>query len=305
MTSMSLIRRFLPPTAELCAFEAAARRRSFTAAAEELNLTQSAVSRQIRSLEMLLGADLFIRERQTVRLTAAGEAFAHEVREALQRIATATLGFRANPLGGTVNLAVLPTLGARWLTPRLPDFTAAHPDITVNLITRFESFDFQAGSLDAAIHFGADHWPGARLDFLMEETVVPVCSPHLKARHGYAVAADLATAPLLHLVSRPDAWERWFDAMAVPVAEVHGMLVDQIVFAAQAAIAGMGVAVVPRFLVEDELRRGELVLAVDRPLRSQGNYYLAWPPGKQDFAPLQAFRRWLLTQAAEPHTVSV
>ncbi len=293
---MTLVRRFLPPTAELCAFEAAARRLSFTAAAEELNLTQSAVSRQIRSLELLLGSDLFVRERQTVRLTAAGEAFAHEVRGALQRIATATLGFRANPLGGTVNLAVLPTLGARWLTPRLPAFIAAHPDITVNLITRFESFDFQVGSLDAAIHFGADHWPGARLDFLMEETVVPVCSPRLKAEHGLAAAEDLATAPLLHLVSRPDAWERWFDAMGVPVAEVHGMLVDQIVFAAQAAIAGMGVAVLPKFLIEDELQRGDLVLAVDRPLRSQGSYYLAWPPGKQDFAPLQAFRRWLLAQ---------
>ncbi|ALM87180.1 LysR family transcriptional regulator [Bordetella sp. N] len=294
---MSLIRRFLPPTAELCAFEAAARRQSFTAAAEELNLTQSAVSRQIRSLEMLLGADLFIRERQTVRLTAAGHAFAQEVRGALQRIANATLGFRANPVGGTVNLAVLPTLGARWLLPRLPDFIAAHPDITVNLITRFEPFDFQAESLDAAIHYGADHWPGARVDFLMEEMVVPVCSPRLKARHGYATAADLATAPLLHLVSRPDAWERWFDAMDVPVAEVHGMLVDQIVFAAQAAIAGMGVAVLPKFLIEDELRRGDLVLAVDRPLRSQGNYYLAWPPGKQDSAPLQVFRQWLLAQA--------
>ncbi|WP_313370273.1 LysR family transcriptional regulator [Achromobacter animicus] len=296
---MTLLRRFLPPTAELCAFEAAARRQSFTAAADELSLTQSAVSRQIRSLETLLGADLFIRERQTVRLTAAGEAFAHEVRGALQRIATATLGFRANPVGGSINLGVLPTLGARWLAPRLPEFLAAHPGITVNLATRFEPFDLQASSLDAAIHFGADHWPGARLDFLMGEIAVPVCSPELKERHAFADPADLATAPLLHLMSRPDAWERWFDAMSVPVAEVHGMLVDQIVFAARAAVAGLGVAMLPTFLIEDELRRGELVLAVDCPVRSLGNYYLAWSPAKQDFAPLQAFRQWLLDQSRQ------
>lgn len=295
---MTLARRSLPPTAELRTFEAAARRQSFTAAAEELNLTQSAVSRQIRSLETLLGANLFIRERQTVRLTAAGEAYAQEVRGALLRIATATLGFRANPMGGTVNLAVLPTLCMRWLVPRLPDFGAAHPGITINLITRFSPFDFQAGSLDAAIHFGADHWLGAQLDFLMMETVLPVCSPQLKIRYGFSKAADLVTAPLLHLMSRPDAWERWFDAMDVPVKEVHGMLVDQIMFAVQAAVASMGVAVLPKFLIEDELQRGDLVLAVDQPLRSQGNYYLAWPPAKQDYPPLQAFRQWLVAQAA-------
>ncbi|RYH16045.1 MAG: LysR family transcriptional regulator, partial [Alcaligenaceae bacterium] len=115
---MLLSRKFLPPMSELCAFEAAARHESFTAAAGELNLTQSAVSRQIRSLESLLGAELFTRERQKVTLTLAGQAYAAEVRTALQRISMATLGFQANPQGGTLNIAILPTFGTRWLAPR-------------------------------------------------------------------------------------------------------------------------------------------------------------------------------------------
>src|SRR5690242_8560404 len=126
MTLPVLPRRFLPQMSVLAAFEAAARLQSFTAAAEELNLTQSAISRQIRSLEDQLGAELFVRERQTVRLTVAGSSYANEVRRALQLIATATLALRANPNGGTLNLAILPTFGTRWLAPRLPAFLQAH-----------------------------------------------------------------------------------------------------------------------------------------------------------------------------------
>jgi LysR family glycine cleavage system transcriptional activator len=119
---MAIARRFLPSMSLLRAFEAAARHQSITAAAEELNLTQGAVSRQIRALEELLGSDLFLRERQTIRLTSAGETYAREIREALRRISSATLSFRANPKGGTLNLAILPTFGTRWLAPRLSGF---------------------------------------------------------------------------------------------------------------------------------------------------------------------------------------
>ena len=289
----TLPRRFLPPMSALAAFEAAARLQSFTAAAAELNLTQSAVSRQIRTLEVQLGAELFVRERQTVRLSAAGEAYAPEVRRALQQIAAATLALRANPQGGTLNLAILPTFGTRWLAPRLPGFLAAHPGITINLSTRLAPFDFQADPLDAAIHYGPPEWPGARLDFLMNETVVPACSPALREQHQLRGAADLLRAPLVHLVSRPDAWERWLRAAGVPFTEVHGMLVDQFAVAAQAAIAGLGVALLPSFLIDTELARGDLVLAVNQPLASTEAYHLAWPLGREHHPPLLAFRRWL------------
>lgn len=293
-------RRFLPPMTVLCAFEAAARHQSFTAAATELNLTQSAVSRQIRSLEDLLGADLFIRERQTVRLTVAGESYALEIRSALRRISTATLGFRANPKGGTLNVAILPTFGTRWLAPRLPSFISANPGVTVNLTTRLAPFDFQVDTVDAAIHFGTPEWPGGKLDFLMGETVVPACSPAMLKANKVRKPADLLQLPLLHLVSRPDAWERWFHAMKVPFGEIHGMLVDQFAMAAQTAIAGLGVALLPRFLIESELSSGDLVVAIDKPVESTERYYLAWPPNRENYPPLQAFREWIRNAARTP-----
>lgn len=299
MITMLLSHRFLPPMSLLRAFESAARHQSFTAAAAELHLTQSAVSRQIRSLEELLHSTLFIRERQTVRLTLAGEAYAQEIRAALMRISNATLGFRANPKGGTLNLAILPTFGTRWLAPRLPGFLAAHPGITLNLTTRLSRFDFELEAVDAAIHFGLPDWPGAELEFLMSETVVPACSPALKQQHGFAAPADVLKAPLLHLVSRPDAWEHWLQAHGTPVTEVHGMLFDQFAVAAQAAISGLGVALLPRFLIEAELERGDLVEAVAQPhpIESAERYYLAWPASRSSYPPLQAFRQWICATA--------
>ena len=290
---MTWSRRFLPSMALLRALEASARLQSFTAAAAELNLTQSAVSRQIRALEELLGGDLFVRERHAVRLTQAGEAYAQEVPEALGRISTATLGFRANPSGGTLNLAILPTFGTRWLAPRLPDFVAEHPGITINLVTRLAPFDFRMEQIDAAVHFGQPDWLGAELDFLMSETVVPACSRKLRELHGFETPTDLLKAPLLHLVSRPQAWKQWFAAMRTSVDQVPGMLVDQFAMAAQAAMAGLGIALLPKFLIEQELARGDLVEALDGPVQSADSYYLAWPSGRGDYPPLRSFRRWI------------
>ncbi|MGC4027447.1 MAG: LysR substrate-binding domain-containing protein [Steroidobacteraceae bacterium] len=291
-------RRFLPPMSVLCAFEAAARHLSFTAAAEELNLTQSAVSRQIRSLEKLLGSELFVRERQAVRLTRAGEAYAEEVRRTLRRISSATLAFRANPEGGALNLAVLPTFGTRWLAPRLAGFLAANPGITVNLTTYLAPSDFLLETVDAAVHFGLPHWPGAELEFLMSESVVPACSGELLRAHRFSEPADLLKAPLLHLTSRPDAWENWFRTKGVDTGNIHGMLVDQFAIAAQAGISGLGVALLPTFLIEGELARGDLVKAVPAtPVESTERYYLAWSPGRASYPPLAAFRNWIQERA--------
>src|SRR3546814_10699085 len=146
---MNLIpRRFLPPTPLLYVFESAARTQNFTLAARELSLTQSAVSRQIRAVKELLGWPLFHREKQNGYLTLAGSAYAREVRDALNRIASATLGFRANPAGSSLRIAVLPLFGARWLVPRLPGFLAENRDISVNLVTRTTAFDFRLDTVD-------------------------------------------------------------------------------------------------------------------------------------------------------------
>ncbi len=281
----------------LCSFEAAARHESFTAAAQELSLTQSAVSRQIRALEEILGSDLFYRERQTVRLTLAGDSYARDVRDALTKVSTATLSFRANPRGGSLNLAVLPTFGARWLAPRLPKFAAAFPDIMINLTTRLAPFDFALDSVDAAIHFGLPDWSGAEMEYLMDESVVPVCSPEMLDRFAFAAASDLLAAPLLHLASRPDAWERWFTSANCEFDDLHGMLMDEFALTSRAAAAGMGVALLPQFLIETELSRKELVVAFDAPAGGAEQYFVAWPLGRGDYPPLVSFRNWILEEA--------
>lgn len=290
---MAVPRRFLPHTSLLVSFEAAARLGSFTAAAEEIALTQSAVSRQIRTLEEQVGVELFLRERQTVRLTAAGEAYARDVRDALRRIGAATLNLRANPLGGTLNLAILPTFGTRWLAPRLPRFLAMSPGVTINLSTRLSAFDFSLESFDCAIHFGRDDWPGASHQWLMGEQLIPACSPAFLAMYKVSTPTDLRNVPLLHLTSRPDAWEKWLGLHGVGADNVHGMLVDQFATAAQAAAAGLGIALLPTFLIQPELERGELVAALDLSMTSSESYYLVWPTERALLPPLLAFQAWL------------
>lgn len=289
-------RRFLPSLSLLSAFEAAARTGSVTAAAQELGLTQSAVSRQIAALEKQIGVALFLRERQTIRLTIAGDTYAREVREALRRISSASLNLRANPAGGTLNLAILPFFGSRWLAPRLPRFITAYPGMTVNLITRLEPFEFRFDTLDAAIHFGEARWPGAVLTFLMQEEVVPVGSPELIRRLEISSPEILLQAPLLHLNTRPDAWETWLRARNVAFEALHGMLFDQFLTMVEAAAAGLGIALLPKFLIARELQAGQLVPAVNHGELRSGNYFLACPPERASYPPLAAFREWMLSE---------
>lgn len=296
---MRIPRRFLPPTALLMAFEAAARTGSFTRAADELNLTQSAVSRQIRALEDQLGAELFVRERQSVRLTEAGEGYAREIRAALRHIGGASLSIRATPNKASLNLAILPTFGGRWLMPRIGGFLQAHPDITVHFFTRMEPFEFEAEPFDAAIHFGHPAWRNADSIQLMRETVLPLAAPSLARGARYESAEDLLAAPLLHLSSRPDAWERWFGANGVYCEVLHGSVFDQFETIAQAARAGLGVALLPQFLFTEEVERGALVPVWRAPMESDEGYHLVWPTSKADNRALRVFRDWIRREAAE------
>lgn len=286
-------RRFLPSLSLLSAFEAAARMGSITNAAKELDLTQSAVSRQIKALEEQVGVELFVRERQTIRLTLAGDSYAREIREALRRISTASLNLRANPDGGTLNIAILPSFGTRWLAPRLGDFLAQNPGITINLMTRLRPFDMRHDSVDAAIHFGEAYWPGAELTKLMGEYTVPACSPAFLARHHLESPADFLRASLLHLTSRPDAWEKWFAAHNVEAPPLHGMLFDEYGTSSASAVSGLGVGLFPSFLIRAEVERGDLVSFEDYGVESFDGYYLACAQERVDYAPLAAFRAWL------------
>lgn len=286
-------KRYLPSTSMLLAFDVAARTGSFTAAARELNLTQGAVSKQIIALEQLVGVELFDRTRNAVELTHAGRTYARDIRSALDLVVSASMRLISNPQGGTLALAVLPTFGTRWLMPRLPGFLAEHPGITVNFVTKLSPFDFHIEHLDAAIHFGASSWPHAESTYLMGEEIVPVCSPAFLERRAPRSPEDLARSPLLHIASRRDAWAGWFHAQGVSLPTAEGMYFEEFMAAAQAAAAGLGAVLLPEFLIQGELDRGELVKILDLPLRSEQGYYLVVPHENADYGPVVAFREWL------------
>lgn len=293
------VARALPPLPALQAFEAAARLGSFTRAAQELNLTQGAVSRAVAGLESEVGVPLFDRVRQRIRLTAAGEAYAAKVGPLLGRLAAATLELKASRgEGGLLNLAILPTFGTRWLIPRLPAFARAHPEVQVAFHTRLYPFDFEAEELDAAIHLGEGHWPGARLDLLFDEEAVVVASPRLVFAEPLAGPADLARHTLLQMATRPQGWEEWLEAHDVkgvdgrrgPRFESHLMVI-------QAAKADLGFALLPTFLVEEELMKGELVEPFpDTRLRGLRSYWFATPEHAAERPTVRAFRNWLLEE---------
>ncbi len=291
-------RRFLPSLPLLAAFDAAARTGSITRAADELSLTQSAVSRQIKALEGQLGVELFVREKQKIRLTLGGMVYAREIRDALARISNASLNLRANPSGGSLTLGVPPTFGARWLTPRLPRFVARHPEVMLNVLSRPTKFDFSQDIIDAAIYFGPPQWTGARMVALRAEVTVPVCAPQMMERFRFREPSDIRLAPLLHLTTRPDAWECWLRHYGVDDQAVYGMLFDQFTTLFEAAAAGLGIALLPRFMFEDELRKGRIVEALPLALESVEVYHLCWPEDRGTHHPLILFRDWLMEETA-------
>ncbi|KQT54673.1 LysR family transcriptional regulator [Aureimonas sp. Leaf454] len=290
-------RKLLPSTGALAAFDAVARSGSFTAAAEALSLTQSAVSRQVALLEAQLGTPLFARTSRSVTLTEAGRAYAAAIGPALSEIRRVTLQMMTKRHADTLELAILPTFGTRWLMPRIPRFVADHPGITLNFATRIGQFDFAREGLDAAIHIGRPDWPGAECRFLMGETVAPVCSPDFLEAHPISGASDLLGLPLFHMASRPGAWSGWFGAAGLGQASEEGMRFEQFSLVSQAAMAGLGVALMPLFLIERELSSGRLVIAHPHVVESPSAYYLVAPSFERGGAALSAFSDWIVGEA--------
>ncbi|ESX93980.1 LysR family transcriptional regulator [Mesorhizobium sp. LNJC403B00] len=300
---MNVQRRLLPSTSALAAFEAVARLGSFTAAAQELDLTQGAVSRQIALLEEQFGRRLFERDSRNVRLSTAGEIYAEAVRAALGQLRDAALGLMSNRHSGMLNLAILPTFGTRWLMPLIPDFVAENPDITINFVTRIGRFDFARERLDAAIHHGQPDWPDADSTLLMRETVMPVVSPDFLASRDITTAADISRLPLLHMATRPGAWGEWFEEQGLSAPIGPGMQFEQFGTVAQACMAGLGVALLPQVLIAGELQRGQLVQAPGQPMQSRSAYYLVVPNDKRGHPPVASFRDWLLGQVEKEPAV--
>ncbi len=295
------MRKRLPSIQALQAFEAAARHESFTRAAQELSLTQGAVCRQIAGLEAFIGVALFQRVRRGVRLSDAGTQYARLVRRQLDAIERDTLSIMAHQSGGVLELAVVPTFATRWLLPRLTHLNITRPGLQVNMVTRTRPFLFEETEFDAAIYSGDPGWPGTRAHFLMRENPLPVCSPRLAA--GPLDAHAIAHLPLLQQSTRPTAWREWFASSAVTApADMSGMRLELFSMLAQAASEGLGVALIPPFLIQQELARGDL--AVLNPHSGPGGraFHLIVPERKASSPALAHFREWLTAQAGADRT---
>ena len=292
---MSASRRFLPSISALMCFEAVARLGSATMAAAELSLTQSAVSRQLKTLETQLGATLMERRGRRLALTRKGETYVVEVRAILQRLKTASVAVRTDAEESVLNLSILPAFGMHWLAPRLRDFAREHPEVTVNLSTRLAPFDLRNSRFDAAIHFGREDWTGAHHMSLMPEIVVAVCAPSLMSA-PLEDPRSVLNHDLLHLETRPKGWQRWLQTLEINEDLPPGMMFDQFSTMAQAAIHGLGIALLPVFFAEPYLTSKQLVLASPHTTQSIGSYFLVWPQDTKESRALTAFRTWLRQQ---------
>ena len=292
--------RKLPPLNPLRTFEAAARLGSFTRAADELLVTQSAVSRQIGVLEDYLGIALFLRDAKGVQLTAAGQQYHGEIGPAFQLLTTATERLRKSASGAPLKIRVYATFAAKWLMRRLPQFQELNPDISVRISTAVAPVDFARDGVDAAIQLGRGEWPGSNAVLLFADDIAPVCAPRLVAGATLPLSLSvLGRFRLLHSHYRRSDWPDWLASVGEVVAED----VDPITFPSslltyQAAIDGLGVAMGQLPLLADELSSGALVRPFAHSLRRGLAYYLVVPgsAGQRQAEGLRLFSQWLLAE---------
>jgi len=292
----------LPSLNGLRAFEAAARYLSFTQAASELNVTQTAISHQIRRLEEELGIRLFIRKNRALALTPQARDYLPGVRAAFNDLRLATDRLLRKDDDNVLTISTLASLAAKWLLPRLSTFQETHPGIDVRITTSTSLVDFRNGDVDAAIRYGRGHWPGVRADWLMADELFPVCSPTLlKGDRPLKCPQDLAHHTLLHTSSGyEDDWRLWLTAAGLPAdisSKPTAATFDLIFMTVQAAIDGIGVAMGRTSYVQDDVAKGRLVVPFKIALPADAGFYLVSPEGAAEPPKLAAFRKWLLASS--------
>ncbi len=284
----------------LLCLEASARLHSFTAAALELRLTQGAVSRQIIALEARLDTKLFVRRRDALALTEAGRYYLDEIAPLLQKLERATANVMAlKGRGGLLTLSVGASLGSYWLIPRLPAFTRAHSEITLNFATRVGSVDFTDTSADASLEFGEGKRMHLKNEFVLPLLLTPYAAPSWIAVHGKTLGSQTPASALIHHSTVPEAWQAWFETVGVDAGfGGQGPRYGLMSMALNAAVAGLGVVLLPAFMAQDALAMGRLERLSKRQWRATRGYYLVYPPESAELKPLKVFRDWLLGQAA-------
>lgn len=294
----------LPPLNTMRLFEAAGRHSSFKAAAEELNLTPSAISHGVQTLEQWLGVDLFLRGNRTLTLTAAGEAYLPRVRAALEAIVEASDAVPGRKPTGKLAVSVTPTFGVRWLLPRLARFNDRHPDIEVSVDTNHRLVEFPRDGIDVAIRMGRGDWAGLDTTCLVREQLVPVCAPRIAV--AFRSTDDLADTTLLHVVDAREDWTAWsrLAGIELPPA-VRGLRFDTIQMALEAAAAGLGVAIGRLPLVDAELAAGRLVPLFGRPRTCKTGYWMVTARGSRIRPEIAAFCDWIEGEVEPPPHASI
>jgi DNA-binding transcriptional LysR family regulator len=288
---------------ELHAFVAAARNASFTRAAQQLCVTQGAVSRAVARLEDHFGVPLFLRNAQALTLTPEGQQLLKDVEDPLAAIERASASMLR--IGGQreLVLSVVPTLASVWLVPRLPDFQRRHPDIPLRFVPYRKDEDFSGPVPDAAVltGVGPEQWPEWDCTYVIGHEVVPVCHPRRAQARAWRTPADLANDDLLYHVSAPGNWQQWLHKAgsqdAIP--NLTGSF-DQVSILIQAAMADMGVALVQRCFIKEELAQGRLVMPFDLPIELARGYFLCCRPQRSSMPALAAFRAWMVEMAKAP-----
>jgi len=291
--------RLLPSLNGLKAFEAAARSESFTRAAEELNVTQGAVSHQVKALEDALGLKLFHRERQRLSLTEGGRAYLAVIRDALDRIAVGTERLLQRQESGALTVSTSPDFAAKWLVNRLGRFAEKHPGLDLRVSATTHHVDFAREDVDVAIRHGDGNWPGLDVQRLYSERLFPVCSPRLLAsRRHIAKAADLLKFPLLRLDDEKN-WVRLFAAAGVKAAVGPGPVLNRASMVIDAAVDGQGIALARTALAAWDLINGRLVRPVEASLRTANTYWIVCPKAAANVPKIATFRNWVLAEATE------
>lgn len=289
--------RRLPPLNSLKAFEAAARHLSFTKAAEELFVTQAAVSHQIKALEEFLSMKLFLRKNRSLLLTEEGQSYYLDLKDIFHALQDSTERLLAKGAKGAITVALPPSLAIQWLVPRINDFSQLNPEIDV----RIKAVDFDEGFLaddiDVAIYYGKGKWPGLQADKMHTDYLTPVCSPSLfQGEKPLDALDDLRHHQLLHDSSR-ETWKNWIRHFQVAGINVdQGPIFSHSMLVLQAAALGQGIALGHSVLVRPELVAGRLICPFEERLESKNAYYLVCHQSLADLGKIAAFREWLLTQ---------
>lgn len=293
------LKRKMPALNALKAFEAAGTSGSFTRAAEQLNVTQSAVSRQVRQLEDQLGETLLERHHHRLELTDAGRALLRTLQQSFDRIELTVRTIQQKSDRNRLRVNVAPTFAARWLVPRLPKLHARHPELELSLTTRLQDSLDDSTSLDCAIRFGDGEWDGLESSLLMHESHIAVCAPSLLSDGPL----DLTQVTLLHVLAGENqrylTWRHWLDAARIEGVDTSGGYeFDLLDYAIRAAVEGLGVTIADRNMIERELALGQLAPVRDVHVDGRQSYWFVVRPEQKVSKPLQLFRQWLQEEAA-------